>query len=119
MALEGNIAEWVKMDNEQTECIQHLKKIREVKTTLQVDIERGLQLRGLDNPVVKISDGRLAFVEKKVTQGLTLTLVQEALSKCITDEMTVKRLMECIKSHRRTTHQVEMKRYYNKRDINQ
>lgn len=119
MVLESDIAEWVKMDNEQQECLRQLKRIREAKTSLQVDIERGIQMRGLDNPIVKISDGRLAFVERKVTQGLTLTLVEEALSRCIADEATVKRLMECIKTHRRTTHQVEMKRYYNKRDLNQ
>ena len=119
MALESDIAEWVKMDNEQQECLRQLKRIRETKASLQVDIERGLQIRGLDNPVVKISDGRLAFVERKVTQGLTLTLVEEALSRCIADEATVNRLMECIKTHRRTTHHVEMKRYYNKRDLNQ
>jgi hypothetical protein len=119
MVLESDIAEWVKMDNEQHECLRQLKRIREAKTNLQVDIERGIQMRGLENPVVKISDGRLAFVERKVTQGLTLTLVEDALTRCITDEATVKHLMECIKNHRRTTHQVEMKRYYNKRDLNQ
>jgi hypothetical protein len=115
MVLESDIAEWVKMDNEQQECLRQLKRIREVKTNLQADIERGIHMRGLENPVVKISDGRLAFVERKVTQGLTLTVVEEALGRCIADEATVKRLMECIKTHRRTTHHVEMKRYYNKK----
>lgn len=115
MSLEENVAEWVRVDNEHQKCMQQLRSIREAKTSLQDSISDQFRDRGLQNPVVRISDGRLAMIDKKVTQSLTLALVEEALSGCIRDQNTVKQLMERIKVARQVTHHTELRRYYAKK----
>lgn len=114
-SLEENVAEWVKFDNEQQRLSLRLKELREQKSSLQDTISDQFSSRGLVNPIVKISDGKLAMVERKVTQSLTLSLVEEALTGCIADSGTVKQLMDHIKHARQVTHQVELRRYYSKR----
>ena len=115
MSLEENVAEWVRIDNEHQRCMKQLRSIREHKSSLQDTITTQFSERGLHNPVVRISDGRLAVVERKVTQSLTLALVEDALAGCIADPNTVAQLMERIKTARSITHQSELKRYYNKK----
>jgi hypothetical protein len=115
MSLEENVAEWVRVDNEYHKCMQQLRTMRERKSGLQDMISGQFSERGLHNPMVRISDGRLALVERKVTQSLTLALVEEALSGCIKDQDTVAQLMDRIKTARSITHQSELRRYYNKK----
>lgn len=114
-SLEENVAEWVRIDNEHQYCMKQLRTIREHKLELQESINRQFSERGLHNPVVRISDGRLAMVEKKVTQSLTLGFVEEVLSGCISNPETVKQLMDRIKAARTITHQTELRRYYSKK----
>ena len=115
MSLEENVANWVQRDNEQQVCLQRLRTLREQKAGLQEAISSELDSRGLHNPIVRISDGKLALVEKRVVQSLTLKVVEDALLRCVQDDMTVARLMDCIKTHRNVSHQVELRRYYNKK----
>ena len=115
MSLEENVAEWVQKDNEQQVCLQRLRTLREQKAGLQENISSELNSRGLHNPIVRISDGKLALVEKRVVQSLTLRVVEDALMRCVQDEQTVVRLMDCIKTNRNISHQVELRRYYNKK----
>ena len=115
MSLEENVADWVHKDNEQQVCLRRLRTLREQKAGLQESISSELDSRGLHNPIVRISDGRLALVEKRVVQSLTLKVVEDALLRCVQDESTVAQLMECIKTHRNVSHQVELRRYYNKK----
>jgi hypothetical protein len=115
MSLEENVADWVQKDNEQQVCLQRLRAIREQKAGLQEAISSELDSRGLHNPIVRISDGKLALVDKRVVQSLTLKVVEDALMRCVQDESTVTRLMDCIKTHRSVSHHVELRRYYNKK----
>jgi hypothetical protein len=114
MTLEENLAAWVKEDNSQQEHLNTLKGIRERKAALQDVISREFESRGMTNPVVRITDGRLAMAEKRTTQSLTLGLVKEALEACIPDSVTVETLMTRIRAARSVTHQIELRRYYSK-----
>ena len=114
MDLETDISAWVRLDNEQRGHLERMRALRASKTELQARIDAGFSDRGIETPLVRISDGRIALVDRPVVPALTLSHVQIALEQCISDTASVTRLMSHIKATRPTRLQRELRRYYDK-----
>lgn len=114
MDLEADISTWVRLDNEQRGHLERMRVLRASKTELQARIDAGFADRGIETPLVRISDGRIALVERPVVQALTLSHVRKALEQCISDTTSVERLMSHIKTTRPIRQQRELRRYYDK-----
>ena len=112
MSFEENIKHWVALDNQLRILQDKSKEIREQKNVLSDGIMAHVADNSMESTTVRISDGRLRFVETNQTSPLTLKFVQDCLLKCIQDEASVSKIMTYIKSQRETKVKTEVKRYY-------
>jgi len=110
---QNNIKNWVKIDNELKEYNEKIKNLREQKNSLLTDINIYIDNNNLNNATVSISDGKLKFINSKVTNPLTLKYISSCLENFIKDESQVKMIMEYIKTNRDCKEVPEIKRYYN------
>ena len=113
MVFEQNIQSWVTLDNEIKKMNDKLKGLREQRTDLSNDILIYIKDNSLDNATIKISDGRLRFMNVKQQNPLTYKFIQECLLKSIKNEEQVEALMTFIKEQRESKVQTEIKRNYN------
>jgi hypothetical protein len=113
MVFEQNIQSWVTLDNEIKKMNDKLKGLREQRNDLSNDILIYIKDNSLDNATIKISDGRLRFMNVKQQSPLTYKFIQECLLKSIKNEEQVEALMTFIKEQRESKVQTEIKRNYN------
>lgn len=110
---ETNIKDWVKTDNELKLYNDKIKSLRDKRTDLLNNINNYVYNNSLNNATVTIGDGKLRFINSKITNPLTLKYVQNCLDKFIQDENQVKVIMNYIKDNREYKEINEIKRYYN------
>ena len=118
MEIQSSVKQWVELDNKIKELSEKIKEIREQKKHHEENIIEFMSENTTNNttPIIKISDGRLKFVETKQTAPLTLKFVEQCLSEKIANVNTVEQLMTHIKSKRESKSIPELKRYYAKGD---
>ena len=112
MVFEENIQSWVSLDNEIKKINEKIKALREQRNNISSDILSYIKENNLDNATVKISDGRLRFMQVKQQNPLTYKFIQDCLIKCINNEEQVELIMSFIKEQRETKIQTEIKRNY-------
>jgi hypothetical protein len=112
MSFEDRIRSWVALDNQLRILQDKAKEIREEKNAISDNLMAHVAEHSMESTTVRISDGRLRFVETNQTSPLTLKFVQDCLVKCLHDETMVGKIMSYIKSQRETKVRTEVKRYY-------
>lgn len=113
MSFEQQIQQWVSIDNQLKTLTDKVKELREQKNTLSENINAHIENTELQNATVKISDGKLKFVQLKETQPLTFKYLETCLREIIKSEEQVDKIMEYIKNKREVKYVNEIKRFYN------
>lgn len=113
MSFEQNIQQWVLIDNQIKLLNEKIHELREKKTRLGENITNHVEENNLINATVKISDGKLRFVNTKVSSPLTFKYVEKSLGEVIKNQTQVKQLVEYLKEKREVKVVPEIKRISN------
>jgi len=114
--LSSNVQRWVALDNELRSVQENAKQIRDRRNQIGGSILEYVDANGLGNATVKISDGKLRFIESRQPQSLTLRYVEDCLGKCIANHEDVAKIMRVIKESREIRTTPDIKRTYAKGD---
>lgn len=107
------VKDWVKLDNEHKRLNDQLRELRSSKGDLSEKILTTAVENNYEDAIIQISDGRLAFKDKKETQPLTLKYIEQCLSECIGNPSSVESIMKYIKSNRQVKVSKDIRRFYN------
>jgi len=113
MSFEGQIQQWVQIDNQLKQLNDRAKELRDKRNLLEQNITTHAFSNNLSNSTVKISDGRLKFVNTKVQEPITFRYLEKTLSEIIKNESQVKLMMEHIREKRSVKIVPEIKRFSN------
>lgn len=113
MSLEENIKKWVLLDNNIKNLTNEIKQLKQVKNTYNANIINYISTNELNNATIKISDGKLKFVNVNYPQPLTYKFIYECFIKCFNNENKAQELLNFIKSERDIKTIKEIKRYSN------
>ena len=108
MTFEGGIKDWVILDNKIRLLNQELKEYRNEKKKLT---ERIYEINTNNYNNIKISDGRLKFVNTKINNALSYKFIKECLEECINDENKIKEIINLMKERREFKYVQEIKRF--------
>jgi hypothetical protein len=109
---EGQIRQWVNLDNKVKLLLEEVKTIRDEKNKTELKILEYVEANQLNKATVNISDGSLRFVTVKQTPTLTLTYVEKCLRQCIPNKDQVQSIMQVIKDERNAKYVPDIKRSY-------
>jgi hypothetical protein len=113
MSFESQIQQWVSIDNQLKQLNEKSKELREKKNILEGNINNHVANNNLSNATVQISDGRLKFINTRVSEPLTFKYLEKTLGEVIKNETQVKIIMEHIKQKRTIKTVSEIKRFSN------
>jgi len=113
MSFEGQIQQWVSIDNQLKQLYEKTKDLREKRNILEQNITTYASSNNLSNSAVQISDGRLKFTNTKIPEPLTFKYLEKTLGEVIKNEAQVKLIMEHIKQKRSIRVVPEIKRFSN------
>ena len=113
MSFEKQIQDWVSIDNQLKIFNDKVKELREKRHTLTNSLSKYAENNHLANSAIEISDGKLKFVNTRVSEPLTFKYLEKTLSEIIKSETQVKQIMEHIKSKRDIKLVPEIKRFNN------
>jgi hypothetical protein len=113
MSFEGQIQQWVSIDNQLKQLNEKTKDLREKRNVLEQNITTYATNNNLSNSTVQISDGRLKFTNTKIPEPLTFKYLEKTLGEVIKNESQVKLIMEHIKQKRNIKVVPEIKRFSN------
>tara|TARA_A100001011_G_C14143701_1_gene770897 strand:+ start:649 stop:975 length:327 start_codon:yes stop_codon:yes gene_type:complete len=108
MTFEGGIKDWVILDNKIRLLNQELKEYRNEKKKLT---ERIYEINTNNYNNIKISDGRLKFVNTKINNTLSYKFIKKCLEECINDENKIKEIINLMKEKRDFKYVQEIKRF--------
>jgi seryl-tRNA synthetase len=115
MSFENQIQQWVTIDNEMRNLNEKIKVLRDNRNKLSENIIDYANNKNLANAtsVIKISDGKLKFVNTKIQEGLTFKYLEKSLAEIINNSSQLKLIVEHLKNNRTTKTVQEIKRYSN------
>ena len=113
MSFEGQIQQWVQLDNQIKQLNEKIREIRDKRNTLEQNIVNYASTNNLSNSTVKISDGRLRFTNTRIPEPLTFKYLEKTLSEVIKNESQITLIMEHIKQKREIKIVPEIKRFSN------
>ena len=113
MSFEGQIQQWVQIDNQLKQINEKAKDLREKRNTLEQNITTYAASNNLTNSTVQISDGKLKFANTKVQEPLTFKYLEKTLNDVIKNESQVKLIIEHIRQKREIKIVPEIKRFSN------
>jgi seryl-tRNA synthetase len=115
MSFENQIQQWVTVDNEMRNLNEKIKILRDSRNKLSENIIDYANNKNLAtaNSVIKISDGKLKFVNTKIQEGLTFKYLEKSLAEIINNPSQLKLIVEHLKNNRTTKTVQEIKRYSN------
>jgi len=113
MSFEGQIQQWVSIDNQLKQLNEKSKELREKRNVLEQNITTYANNNNLYNATVQISDGKLKFANTKIPEPLTFKYLEKTLGEVIKNESQVKLIMEHIKQKRNIKVVPEIKRFSN------
>lgn len=113
MNFEQNIQQWVLIDNQIRLLNDKIHELREKKNRLGENITTHVEQNNLRNATVQISDGKLRFVNTKVSSPLTFKYVEKSLGEVIKNQTQVKQIVEYLKEKRDVKVVPEIKRISN------
>jgi hypothetical protein len=111
MSFEGNIQQWVSVDNQLKQLNEKTKELRERRNSLEENITTYVNNNNMSNATVQISDGKLKFTNTKIAEPLTFKYLEKTLGEVIKNEAQVKLIMEHIKQKRNIKVVQEIKRF--------
>lgn len=113
--LQESIKSWVSLDNRIKLLNEEMKELKSQKKDYEDSMQDWAQ-KQIDSglrPAVKISDGKIRFVETKQTSPLTLKYIESCLN-ALFNENNAKVVLEYIKKNRESKVVTEIKRTYDK-----
>jgi len=102
MSLEQNIKKWIELDNNIRDLSNKIKVFKQHKDITNAEIIEYISNNQLENATIKISDGKLNFIDINQQQILTYKFLSECLCEYYNDEDSVNKLLEFIKNKRTT-----------------
>jgi conjugal transfer/entry exclusion protein len=112
MSFENQIQQWVSLDNQMKIYAEKIKELRDKKNSITENIQQHVKTNQLSQSTIQISDGKLKFVETRVSEPLTFKYLEKSLSEIIKNESQVKMIMEHVKKNREIKVNSEIKRFY-------
>lgn len=113
MNFEGQLQQWVSIDNQIKQLNEKTKELREKRNGLEQNITTYANNNNMSNATVQISDGKLKFINTKITEPLTFKYLEKTLGEVIKNEAQIKLIMEHIKQKRNVKVVQEIKRFSN------
>jgi len=113
MSFEGQIQQWVLIDNKLKQLNENVKELREKRNNLEETITTYASTNNLSNTTIQISDGKLKFANTKVQEPITFKYLERTLGEVIKNESQVKLIMEHLKQKRTSKIVPEIKRFSN------
>lgn len=113
MSFENQIQQWVQIDNQLKQLNEKTRELRDKRNILENDITKHAFSNNLNNSFVKISDGKLKFVNTKIPEPLTFKYLEKSLNEVIKNESQVNVIMEHLKNKRSIKFVPEIKRLSN------
>jgi len=113
MSFEGQIQQWVSVDNQLKVLNEKARELRENRDSLRESIVTYAEKHNMQNATIKIGDGKLRFVETNVSSSLTYKHLEKCLSEIIKNETQVAQIVEYVKKNREVKTMSEIKRTYN------
>jgi hypothetical protein len=95
-----NIKSWVQIDTQLKLINEHIKPLREKKSSLIKDIAEYVQNNQLQKKRIEITDGSLGFYEKKEYSALTYGYIEKCLGEIISDKKNVEYIITYLREHR-------------------
>jgi hypothetical protein len=111
MSLEENIKKWVILDKKIKETTNNLKDLRTEKIKYNNSILTYISNNNLENATIKITDGKLRFINTNYSQPLTYKYVFDCLNKYYKNDDKALEIINFIKSQREIKTLREIKRY--------
>ena len=112
MSFENQVQQWVSLDNQLKIYSEKIKELRDKKNSITENIQQHVKTNKLSQSTIQISDGKLKFVETRVSEPLTFKYLEKSLGEIIKNESQVKMIMEHVKKNREIKVNSEIKRFY-------
>jgi Mg2+ and Co2+ transporter CorA len=113
MNFEQTIQQWVLLDNQIKNYNEILKGLRDKRDNIEQTISQHATNNNLLNSTLKTSDGKLKFVNNKITSPLSFKYLEKSLGEIIKNREQVATIINYIKKNRDFKVVSELKRYYN------
>jgi hypothetical protein len=113
MNFEQTIQQWVLLDNQIKIYNEKLKELRDKRDIIEQKLSQEAEKNNLSNSVIKITDGKLKFVNSKITSPLTFKYLEKSLGEIIKNTEQVNAIINYVKNNRVSKITTELKRYYN------
>jgi hypothetical protein len=113
MNFENQIQQWVSIDNQLKSMTEKMKELRDTRNKLEENITNYASTNNLSNSIIKISDGKLKFVNTKIQEPLTFKYLEKSLGEVVKNENQVKLIIEHIKQKRESKIIQSIKRFSN------
>jgi CxxC motif-containing protein len=110
---DKQIQKWIEMDNRIKKINAELKTSRDLKNDIETSIMEIVNNKKLLNTSLALPDGRLRFVETKITNPISLTFIEKCLNELIPNKSQVQHILKYMKDKRDIKTNPEIKRYYN------
>jgi hypothetical protein len=112
MNFEQTIQQWVLLDNQIKIYNEKIKELRDKKNVVEQKLSQHAASNDLTNSVIKITDGKLKFVNTKITTPLTFKYLEKSLGEIIKNTQQVNAIINHVKNNRECKIVSELKRYY-------
>jgi hypothetical protein len=113
MNFEQTIQKWVLLDNQIKIYNEKLKELRDKRDIIEQQLSQEAEKNNLTNSVIKITDGKLKFVNSKINSPLTFKYLEKSLGEIIKNTEQVNAIINYVKNNRVSKITTELKRYYN------
>jgi len=111
MDFENNIKKWVQIDNNVKLLNDNLKTLRDQRNQLNHEIVDYASKHNMSDSIIKISDGKLKFVNTSKIEPLTFKYIETTLAEIISDKSQIKFIIDTLKQKRENKTIFEIKRY--------
>jgi len=112
MSFEENIRSWVRLDDEIQLLNEKLYNLKNKKKELNNNIIFFLNEKNINNPTIKINEGKLKIIDNQFHQALTYKYLNICLLQFFrNDKDYVDKLINFIKSKRTIKNSQEIKRF--------
>jgi hypothetical protein len=113
MNFEQTIQQWVLLDNQVKIYNEKLKELRNKRDNIEEKLSQHALNNNLTNSVIKITDGKIKFVNTKTTCPLTFKYLEKSLGEIIKNTEQVTSIINHVRNNRECKIVPELKRFYN------
>lgn len=111
MSFENEIQQWVIIDNQIKQYNEKIRELRDKRNKLEINLLEYASTNNLSN--IQISDGRLKFINSKVTTPLTFKYLEKSLGEIIKNNDQLSIIINHLKKNREVKYLFEIKRFSN------